>query len=401
MFRSLIAIALTVVFVWNAKSQNLVSNPSFEDFYILPQNFTNVKEKNTEVIPNWYFLATPDYFNKNCDNKIVGVPRNFAGSIKPLDGNGYAGLILRADKDNYKLSPRYSEHLENKLTNTMQADQLYCCKLYISLADKSGFAVDGFGMYFSNEKIIFNTKDDVIKIKPQIENIEGRYMLFSKDWMLFSGVYKAQGNEKFMTLGNFKPLHKTNVYKLKTKLKEKINLFSYYYIDNISVEPIENIDDCECTAVSHTLYLDYSIIQDSLIVEDIAILDTTKINDIHFGQIEIGKPIELKNIYFEFDKYDLLPQSFDELDYLFDLVERNPQFNVLIEGHTDSLGTDAYNKQLSKNRAQSVVNYLISKGCRQTRLLWEGYGKKQPVASNKTEEGRQLNRRVEFTLLYK
>lgn len=385
----------------NTKNQNLVSNPSFEDFYILPQNFTNVKEKNTEIIPNWYFLATPDYFNKNCQNKTVGVPKNFAGNIKPLHGDAYAGLILRADKDNYKLSPRYSEHLENKLMDTMQAGKLYCCKLYIALADKSGFAIDGFGIHFSANKILFKNKDDVLKIQPQIENIEGKFLLFSKEWMLFSGIYKAQGYEKYMTIGNFKPLHQTNVYRIKTKLKEKINLFSYYYIDNISVEPIEKVEDCECTAISHFLHIDYSEIQNKPISEKALLIDTTKINDIYFGQIEIGKPLELKNIYFDFDKFDLLPQSFDELNYLFDLVERNPQYNIMIEGHTDSLGTDQYNIDLSKNRALSVANYLISKGCRPTRLNWKGYGSKCPVSTNNTNEGRQLNRRVEFTLLYK
>jgi len=72
-------------------AQNIVSNPSFEEFFILPKDFTNVRYKNTEIIPKWYFLDTPDYFHKKCDSKITGVPKNFAGSINPMQGRGYAG----------------------------------------------------------------------------------------------------------------------------------------------------------------------------------------------------------------------------------------------------------------------------------------------------------------------
>lgn len=401
MNKALVLILLLII-LKNSVAQNLVSNPSFEEFFILPQNFTNVKVKNTEVIPKWYFLATPDYFHKNCNNKIVGVPRNFAGSIQPLQGRGYAGLILRADRDNYQLSPRYSEHLENELTSTLVRNQLYCCKLYIALADKSGFAVDGLGLYFSEEQIVFNSKDDVLKYKPHIENFEGNYLLFSKEWMLFSGIYKAKGDEKFMVIGNFKPLYETNIYRTKTKLKEKMNLFSYYYIDNVSVEPISTVEECECTAQSHTLALDYSTdAKESSISKSTLKVDSNSIDDVHFGRIEIGKPLELENIYFDFDKYDLLPQSFEELDFLYDLIERNPQYDIKIEGHTDSLGTNEYNLALSDNRAKSVRDYLISKGCKVDRISWQGFGSTTPVDSNETEDGRQNNRRVEFTLLYK
>jgi len=128
--------------------------------------------------------------------------------------------------------------------------------------------------------------------------------------------------------------------------------------------------------------------------------DSNSIDDAHFGRIEIGKPLELENIYFDFDKYDLLPQSFEELDLLYDLIERNPQYNIKIEGHTDSLGTNEYNFLLSDNRAKSVRDFLISKGCKIDRISWKGHGSTKPVDTNETEDGRQNNRRVEFTLLY-
>jgi outer membrane protein OmpA-like peptidoglycan-associated protein len=71
----------------------------------------------------------------------------------------------------------------------------------------------------------------------------------------------------------------------------------------------------------------------------------------------------------------------------------------LIEGHTDSVGSDEYNLDLSKKRAEAVKNALVAKGVGEERITPKGYGKKYPVASNKTSDGRQLNRRVEVVIL--
>ena len=73
--------------------------------------------------------------------------------------------------------------------------------------------------------------------------------------------------------------------------------------------------------------------------------------------------------------------------------------DVLVLGHTDSVGSDAYNETLSEKRANSVDNFLVSRGVASSRLDSEGYGETDPVASNETEEGRQLNRRVEVVVV--
>jgi len=375
--------------------QNIVSNPSFEDFFILPKDFTNVKYKNTEIIPKWFFLDTPDYFHKKCSSKITGVPRNFAGSINPMQGRGYAGLILRADPDNYKFSPRYSEHLQNELTEKMKPGQLYCCKVYISLAKNSGFAVDGFGILFTDDPIRFEEKDDVLRYRPHIENSHGNILLHNGNWMLFSGIYKAKGGEQYMTLGNFRPLDETSIFRLKMKLKSKINYFSYYYLDNISVEPIDNVDECECTALSYTIQEEFDWYASAT---ETPLDEISSYEDENFGKIEFGKPVELKNIYFDFDKFDLLSKSFVELDKLYLLIAKNPDFLIDIAGHTDSLGGFDYNKRLSENRAKAVMDYLVNKGVDKERIVYHGYGSTVPIATNETEEGRQNNRRVEFVI---
>jgi outer membrane protein OmpA-like peptidoglycan-associated protein len=80
-------------------------------------------------------------------------------------------------------------------------------------------------------------------------------------------------------------------------------------------------------------------------------------------------------------------------------MKTNPKLKIEIGGHTDNVGTKAYNKTLSENRANSVYNYLISKGIDKTRLSYKGYDFSVPVATNDTEEGRALNRRTEFKVI--
>ncbi|WP_176955840.1 OmpA family protein [Catalinimonas alkaloidigena] len=108
----------------------------------------------------------------------------------------------------------------------------------------------------------------------------------------------------------------------------------------------------------------------------------------------------LRNIYFEFDKVHLRPESHDELAKLEQIMRENPTITVEIAGHTDKIGTWDYNKELSLRRAQSVRAWLIGRGIDGSRIKAVGYGETRPLASNDDEEeGRELNRRTEFVVL--
>lgn len=110
--------------------------------------------------------------------------------------------------------------------------------------------------------------------------------------------------------------------------------------------------------------------------------------------VTVGASFELKNIFFDFGKATLKEESKKELDKLYDMMTRS---RIVIElgGHTDSIGSDDANQKLSQSRVNSVRNYLVKKGIDEVRLTAVGYGEAQPIASNKTEEGRAKNRRVE------
>ena len=111
--------------------------------------------------------------------------------------------------------------------------------------------------------------------------------------------------------------------------------------------------------------------------------------------------VRINNIFFDFNESILKPESYLELDRLYKYLNDNPEINVEISGHTDNKGSDDYNITLSNSRANSVKEYLVSIGINSNRIVSKGYGKSKPVATNDTDEGRQFNRRVEFTILKK
>ncbi|MCK9209357.1 MAG: OmpA family protein [Ignavibacteriaceae bacterium] len=109
----------------------------------------------------------------------------------------------------------------------------------------------------------------------------------------------------------------------------------------------------------------------------------------------------LVGVNFAFDKSDLLPESYIPLDKSVKLLKEKPDVNVEIEGYTDYIGTEEYNQQLSIDRAITVKNYLVSQGIAESRLSTVGFGKGNPVATNETEEGRAMNRRIVFRIINK
>ena len=123
------------------------------------------------------------------------------------------------------------------------------------------------------------------------------------------------------------------------------------------------------------------------------------IKDIPLHKAGVGKTYILKNIFFDFDKSDLQPASFVELNLLVDYLKQNHDIAIEIGGHTDDQGSDEYNNRLSLARAKAVYDYLLSKGIEASQVSYKGYGKSQPIADNSTEEGRAANRRTEFKIV--
>jgi outer membrane protein OmpA-like peptidoglycan-associated protein len=142
-------------------------------------------------------------------------------------------------------------------------------------------------------------------------------------------------------------------------------------------------------------------------------VSTTSDTSLFVNSIDLNNLLAKKDsitfdpIYFNFDKYDLTPEAQDKLDEIIVYLANNPSRNIIVYGHTDAMGSDEYNLRLSKKRANVSVAYLRSKGLKMSRIVKTvNLGETQPAKANKLPngadnvEGRRLNRRVEFVIIY-
>ncbi len=182
----------------------------------------------------------------------------------------------------------------------------------------------------------------------------------------------------------------------------KIILIPYINYMQEDIEEINNRVDIKIFEVTHYTDTMVKTFISHLTDEDnLTYLEFTTIENLDIDEVEIGEEIKLNYILFETGKATLTPVSYPELDLVVQFLSKNKNVKIEIAGHTDNIGSDKDNLNLSQARAQTVADYFILQGINKKRMIVKGYGKTKPIASNDTEEGRQHNRRVMFTILKK
>jgi outer membrane protein OmpA-like peptidoglycan-associated protein len=136
--------------------------------------------------------------------------------------------------------------------------------------------------------------------------------------------------------------------------------------------------------------------------ENFDVSDTSEyqevVRNVALNKAVVGARIVLRNIFFDFDKATLRPESNLEIERLRKVMLEYPTMKIEISGHTDNKGSADYNKKLSQSRAKAVLDFLVKKGISPDRMTSAGYGFDRPMAPNDTDAGRQLNRRTEFEI---
>lgn len=211
-----------------SKAQNLIPNPGFETLTTCP---TGPGTWGPTPAPPWFgpTLGTPDIFHA-CANGQAGVPDNFSGNQASHSGDGYAGVYVKGPNTVYR------EYMQASLLEPLSAGSRYSVSFYVSPAE-FGCASQHIGIYFSTtDPNEFGT--GVLPATPQLTSEIG-FLNDTENWTFISGCFTAEGGEQFVTLGNF-------ASDLQTPLQQPCtNLWSYYYIDDISLVKITEDDAIE------------------------------------------------------------------------------------------------------------------------------------------------------------
>ena len=336
---------------------NIVPNPSFEDVHLNANGWFYMGEHFSQSIDQWSSptVASPDIFSP-----IYKIPPNWTkrgfGKSKAKTGKNYIGITTYGCTNG---KPHCREYVQVKLKEKMVPGQRYKVTMWVSHFGNS-LAANNLGVYFS-ENPLWDIGTQTLHLNPQV-NEENVIEIPEKKWLYYRQDFIPEVEFQHITIGNFFIDEKTDIIEPNSKHYN----FAYYYIDEISIQKIRP----------------YLTADDSELVEK---------------PFELEKAYQLENIYFAFNKTGFLPESYTELNKLLILMREHPQISIQINGHTDDVGKDIYNEQLSYLRAKAVADYLFRHEITRNRVDYKGYGSKMPLAPN-INGSRNLNRRVEFII---
>ncbi len=343
--RRIFTFLIFVIFNVTLFAQNLVSNPSFESYKRRPAAMLDEGLEFTRAVPGWVSpnRASTDFITPRFRSSKVQL-------VEPHDGKNMVGAVVQG--------AHWAEYLSIKLREPLEIGKKYYVEFWINAPQSYNKNVTGtplfndhFGLLFDKRLYFTNTK--IITAKPQII-APPETRLQANLWQKINGSFTADQTATHIYIGQFLDTNNpTNIIE------------AYYFLDDIFVEKIDK--EAEKFEPSKTYQIKGTVAS-----------------------------IVMENIYFETDKYKLLPESFTELNKLVKIMKENPSMTINIKGHTDSDGGTDHNQTLSENRANSVHDYLVDQGIDKVRLSHEGHGASQAVADNSTSQGKQKNRRVEF-----
>ncbi|MDT0608073.1 OmpA family protein [Croceitalea rosinachiae] len=350
---------VTVLFIFglfftgSILAQNLILNPSFENFKECPTNMANFDALLEDIsLPT---SSSGDYFNQ-CASNDFNVPLNFKGEQQASEGAAYVGLYFYALND-------YREYLQLNTAKTLREKHPYKISFQLSLAEHSSLALKNMSILMTNAKVKVPNSSALTSSRMDLqEGIEFHEVKLKADkslsktdgWVTLSAEFDAKGFENHMMIGNFNDNENTQL--LKTERSIIPSDFSYYYVDNIQLEELPRIN--------------YE--KDKIYVLE-------------------SKPFEPKG-------YELDAEAIASVKKIFKFLKENADVQMKITGHSNDAGNPEYNKFVSSLRARAVALYLKKLGVEDNRIVWEGVGETKPLRNGKLKENQLKKRQVEFVM---
>jgi len=226
MHKFIFILSVSLFYFERGYAQNLVPNGSFENYTQCPEYAGQVDKCSFWTDPT---QMSSDYFNA-CDTSLsVGVPTNQGGYQNAKEGVGYCALAT------YVYSPPqidwWREYIQVELSEELKTGHKYCGIFYVSLSDLSNYGADEIGMYFSSAPVSCSPLPCILEYNAQVKNQTGNVITEKTNWVEIKGTFIANGNEKYLTIGNLATYNTTNVQYLGSFLSD----VAYYYIDAVSL----------------------------------------------------------------------------------------------------------------------------------------------------------------------
>lgn len=370
-----------ILLFWRSEAQNLVADSSFEYNSGIPTLLSSIGMNGSWSTPT---RGTTDLFCE-CGKKLkevseAQVPYNPMGIQKANTGKCYAGIYALSHHD-------YREYLFTQLTSPLQAGIKYELNFHISLSDYSSIAINQMGACFLKSKFSSDNSGVITGFNPVYVNIRSQVGIDTVEWHKITLEYTAKGGEQYLLLGSFDitaiDLTGVKVPKgVRTRINQRAETDAYYYIDDVSL---------------HEYIPPYVAKWDTIVKPKVDTLNQSVTVELAKPQYEVlEEPIILRNVLFETNAAVLLPSSFPELDLTVEHLKKNSTLKLQVNGYTDNTGDENKNLTLSEKRAKAVADYFITKSIDPGRITYKGFGSKNPIAFNNSEEGRKQNRRVEL-----
>ena len=370
-------------------AQNIVENGSFEVISGKPKNPGEIF-----LAPPWVggTKAIPDLYSPSAKNSLIKVPENAYGEQEPKDGKNYAGILIYSNRE---AEPR--SFLSAKLKYPMLAGEHYCVRYYISFADLSKYASNNISCYISHDSI-GSESDLILNHQPQVEHSTNRIFEKQWDWEAICRIYVADGGEKFITFGNFKPQTETRVISVKRPPGVTVSQIrdGYYFIDHISITPNATQENCKCEpgtfAFANLDKEEASFETDKEDIPDKVIIGTTGSIS---GEAAVAKVVhEDVTVEFGLGKSNLDSKNTIALEEVSKFLKENDKAKITLISHNDK--SEAAVKGISKKRLDQVAKYLMSKGVDQGRIESKDVQATAPIDDSGTKENRHLNMVVEI-----
>ncbi|MDB4091214.1 OmpA family protein [Crocinitomicaceae bacterium] len=365
-------------------AQNLVPNGSFESVEKKPKRLGKIESATGWVSPTG---SRADLFVSSKMPEI-DVPLNIYGKEVAKEGENYAGIVAYSYGDKLKRS-----YLMIKLESPLKKGMRYCVKYNASLSEASKYASNNVGAKLSKKAFGTDSKLSIIE-DASILHFNNDNKIFSAryNWTEVCGMFRSEGGEKFITIGNFSSNDDTKSERMKkdTKVKVAQIVAAYYYIDDVSVKLLAEGDVCDCLADEGNDEYSTLIYQRVVNVTD---------------DMSSNEKVNMQKVFFAFGKSKLTTQGQTTLNFIAEQLQANPEAKIELLGHNnqmeDSVGvTNAYYADMDSKRIGTVMKYLMSKGIAESSIIVSMKGDSIKNEELLEEDDAELkmakNRRVTF-----